>query len=317
MSLKKSSLPLTIATCTIALASIANADSIKPMGSIIGGNGVVFPEGKKRFVAKYVSMDKSYAYNGSEKAKDTKNRKQEVNNINYTLRYGLGNNFDIRGILPYVSKKLTMNHPVNKKVYQSSNKGLGDMKIIGKYQLLSQKRKDPIFLSVGLGLKLPTGSTNKTFDTIKGEERTPTMQLGSGSVDYITEVGITKFMKNSRIDAHTMYTFTNEGNHDFEFGDKLKWNLAYSYALNSNIDLELSLNGCKTEKNKQNGKEIDSSGFTVTYLAPSIHYRPNKIFDVSVTYSSVIDRDVNYDTATSTGGLGEDGKTIIRVGYNF
>jgi len=48
--------------------------------------------------------------------------------------------------------------PVSKPEFENS--GIGDTTIWGRYQIMSQKKKDPVFWWVGAGLNIPTGKTD-------------------------------------------------------------------------------------------------------------------------------------------------------------
>jgi len=288
-----------------------------PLSGVAGSNGMVFPQNKSRIVIKNVNVDKDTAYNGDNEVSDPKKRSMKVNMTQFLYRQGLGNNFDVRVILPYVKKENSMTNPRNSKVYDNDNKGLGDIRVIGRYQLLNQMKGDPIFLALGLGVKFPTGDTDKNFTIASGKSKVPTMQIGTGSTDFIGEVGLTKILLNSRIDAHLIYKRNQEGDNNYEFGDSIKWNVGYSYALTNQFDLALTLHGNKNKKNKSNGIKVENTGGNFIYLSPSVHYKINKQFDISLGYLHMLDRDNNFDSDSNMGGLSEDSKFILRLGYNF
>ena len=306
-----------------------NADDMKskmgniPLGNVAGSTGNVFVKGQSRFVIKHMSLSKDSAYNGDDKVSDPMKREMNANITHFLYRHGLGNGFDVRVATTYVQKKLSQTIPMGPmagKSFELENRGMGDSVVVGRYEILNQMKGAPLFLAVGAGVKLPTGSTDKSFSSPMGEKapnQTQIMQLGSGSFDYIAEVGASKLLPNSRIDAHMMYVLTTEGKNDYEFGDKFKWNVGYSYAINKYIDVQLELNGLHVAKNRHNGKTVDFTGGNFMYITPGIHIIPSKKYDISLGYSHMIHRDNNYDALSNTAGLSEDYRLILRAGYNF
>ena len=288
-----------------------------PLGNLNGGTGNVFKEGMFRVVLRDINFEADTAYNGDEEVPDAMKRKLKVNVAQLVARYGLGAGFDVRMMIPIIDKKMHMTNPMNGKSTEWSNNGIGDIAIIGGYELMNQMKGDPLFLSIGAGVKLPTGSTDEAFKTPGGKKVLPGMQNGSGSTDYILELGASKILPNSRIDAHVAYKINGDGDNDYDFGNMLHWNIGYSYAMTKSFDLQLELDGIHRAKNSFKGKEIEGTGGDAIYLTPGFHYRVTKQFDVSVGYAIPVWRDINYNGAKHIGGLGEDGRLVVRVGYTF
>jgi len=323
--------------CSILIVSSANAggsiDSITdanilkenrvPLGNINGSTGNVFKKGIFRVVLKDVYFKADTIYDGNTKVKNILNKELKLNASMFIARYGLGNGFDVRLVMPIISKKLSLTIPQNYKVAKLSNSGIGDISIIGRYSLLNQKKGDPLFLSIGAGIKVPTGKTDKKFKTPKGNLAVPQLQNGTGSVDFIIEAGATKILKNSRIDSSIVYKVAGDGDNNYKFGNILKWNIGYSYALTNAFDLQLELDGIHSSKHKQNGKKLADMGGTKIYLTPGVHYRFTKHFDVSFGYAFNVYTNLNFskkrdrDSSIQIGGLCEKGRFITRVGYTF
>lgn len=294
-----------------------------PIGNVAGSTGNVFLKGQSRFVLKHMSVSKDGAYNGDDEVMDPKKREMNVDMTHFLYRYGLGHGFDIRVSVNHVKKEQKQTIPIGPKAgqrFKLKNSGLADSQVVLRYELLNQKKGAPLFLAIGGGMKLPTGSTSKSFQTpmgLKTSNQTQQMQLGSGSYDYIAEIGATKLLPNSRIDAHMMYVLTTEGKNDYEFGDNFKWNLGYSYAINKYFDIQLELDGMHMKKHQYKGTNIDYTGGNFLYVTPGIHIIPSKNYDISIGYSHMVYRDNNYDSLNNTGGLSEDNKWVLRIGYNF
>jgi len=289
-----------------------------PKKNICGNSGVVFPKDKLRMVVKYGSLTKDTAYNGNDKVNDSKKRILKFKQTMFAAKGGLGNKFEYIALIPYVSK--TLNQTAGGKNFDMTNSGLADISLITRYSLSNQKKGDFAFTSVGFGIKLPTGSTNKTFYTpkgIKNPNQTQTLQLGSGSYDYIGELGFTKFIKTSRVDASINYTHTTNGDNDYRFGNRIKWNIGYLNSINDILSVQLELDGIYLKKNRYKNKYVDSSGGKFICITPGFQIQLNKNIDLSIGYSKMIKRDNNYDSANKIGGLSEDHRLLVRLGYIF
>lgn len=313
----KRSVTTAVFVAAVTLSAQDTEGKTVPLGTVSGSNGMVYKPSRQRFVIKHMHVSKKSAYSGDEKVVDGKNRSMKMDVTKFVYRRGIVPGLDMRVVIPRVKKENSVMHPVSKRVYDNSNEGLGDVVSFVRYALSDQRKGDPVNLCVGAGVKLPTGDTQRVFATPQGSAKTPTMQLGSGSTDYLAEIGMTKILPHSRIDAHVTYKKTNVGDNAYEFGNKVTWNIGYNYALNPRIDIGLGLHGHHTDKHRSRGVEVAYTGGTFAYLSPEVHFRPNRKFDLSAGYAKMIHRDNNYDISSNTGGLSEDHRVMFHLGYNF
>ncbi|ADD68946.1 hypothetical protein Dacet_2184 [Denitrovibrio acetiphilus DSM 12809] len=272
--------------------------SMIPVGAVNMSNGVVFAKGEFGIITKNHYTVKDEIYSGTDEADfnpamgSSQVKKLTVNMTQVALRYGIGNGFDIRLIVPYISKELEAGAGtpggIMKKKFDTS--GLGDLKLLSRYQIMNQMKGAPFFLQAGLGLKLPTGESEEKKD---GTYMPMGVQSGSGSTDYLAEAGLTKLLGRHRLDMYLLYMYTTEGSQDFEFGNVFQYNLGYNFSLTKFFDLELEFNGKTQAKNKQNGKSIDASGGTFYALTPGFHIRKGQQIHFSLGVPYTIYRDVN------------------------
>ena len=187
-----------LASCILSTSLIANTNNttkIKPMGNIYGSNGGIQKAVEFKLGIIYDSMTKDTAYNGSTKIQNDKQRKSTSTSIKYKFKYGFENKTELSVIVPYVKSKSS---DISKSY---TNEGFQDIQVMLRYGLMSPKKGDSFYLSIGAGLDLPTAETNKKFyDRIIAEK-----QLGTGSYDYIGHIGFTKLFQVSRIDASIKY----------------------------------------------------------------------------------------------------------------
>ena len=289
-----------------------------PKMNIGGFAGVVNPKGKTRIIIKNINFEKDTMYNGNDKINDPKNRDVKVNKTVIGIKSGIGHNLELIFRIPFVNKKLSQT--VKKKSFDMKNSGIGDIVFLTRYSLANQKKGDFAFMEIGAGIKLPTGSTDKSFNTpmgIKKPNQTQPLQNGSGSYDYLVDFGITKFIKNSRIDFNTNYIYTTKGDNEYEFGNQFKFNIGYLRSLNHIFSWQIELDGIHLDKDEKNGKKVNTTGGNFLYITPGIQFQVTKKFDISFGYQKLIIRDNNYDSSIKMGGLSEDYRVLIRFGYNF
>lgn len=285
-----------------------------PVGIVNSSNGMVYPKGQKGIVLKHFSITKDQLYSSTDEADFNPSPRQvkevKVKQTQAVLRYGLGGGFDVRMLVPHMSKemKLGINQGGNTMIRDFDDSGLGDVIVFGRYQILNQKKGDPFFLTAGIGIKFPTGESKEKKD---GSLLPMAVQNGSGSTDYIAEIGFTKLAGKHRIDAHTMYFYRTEGSQDFKFGNLFKFDTGYSYAFNRYFDAEIELNGSAMAKNEQDGSKVDSSGGTEFFLTPGFHikFRPNLHLSMGVPVN--IYRDINGTQPTA------DYTFVARLGFIF
>jgi|GEM_PF-4183699 len=297
-----------IALLALAFSLFAN---MTPMGPLNAGSGKVTKQGKIRvaFIHQYTSKDE--AYNGNEKIANTKDRKSTSKVTKLKLKYGLLDNLSIKMVVPYMDKKSRSNTD------SYNNSGLGDMLLKTNYQILSQKKGAPVFWSFSLGLKLDTAQTNKSFDTSKGVQVLPRMQLGTGSTDYYIESGITKFFDISRIDGYVSYIKTTKGANNYEYGDTKKLDLSYAYAISKPLGFQAVLTYLEKSKHKENNQELNYTGGTQIYITPAITYKINKKYDISAGYTKFLKVNMNYDNSKKIGELVANDAFVLKFGMNF
>ena len=297
-----------LASCIVSTPLIANtSDTIKPMGNIYGSNGGIQKAGKFKIGIIYDTVTKNTTYNGSTKIENKKQRRSRSRSIKYKFKYGFRNNTELSLIVPYIKSQSS---DISKSY---SIEGFQDLQLMFRYGLMSPKKGDPFYLSLGIGVDLPTGKTNKKFyNKIIAEK-----QLGTGSYDYIGHIGFTKLFSVSRIDASIKYQQNNLGDNNYEKGDLLALNAGYNYAFTKSFDLQLEVDAKFIAKDKINGLTNDASGGDTIYLTPGFHYRIIKPLSIAIATPIVIKRDINYDSVKKVGGLSEDKRVVFKLQYTF
>ena len=304
-----------------------NTKPVKCIGPVNMSNGMVLPVGKMAASLKYRYLHKDSLYDGGDEMNGNYNGKYDRVNqcVQFAAKVGLFENFEARIMVPFWDKEFKRkagNPPAHADT--STLSGVGDMVLMGRYALMQQKQGDWMTFSVGAGVKMPTGDADAKNDPPFSVGHTylgPGAQLGTGSWDPKLELGMTKFIGRSRLDAHFMYTMPGDGAHSSRKGDQFKYNFGYGYALNKYFDLELELNGVDQDKHRYDGDLVDATGGHTIFITPGVHWKMTGNSHLSLGVPIVVYRDLNGYSATpernSRYGLGEDYQIVTRIGFSF
>ena len=249
------------------------------------GGAMTLPEGKLKMGIKYIYMKRDTMYDRNHEVKNQQNLDATANITLLALRYGVSKNFDIRVALPY--KQIDATAQLGPNSVAIDNKGIGDMVVMGRYVVLPMKEYG-YQLSVGAGVKLPTGSTDDGFKKappFAQNTNTPLpTQMGTGAYEYKAELGISKLInEDMRVDFHTMYTYRPKAEHNYDFGNELSYDLSFTAAVTDKINLGIEYNG-KYNSDTDMGDDTNPilrsklpfkafSG-TVGYITPEIEFVP-------------------------------------------
>ena len=224
-------------------AALLNAQVLPGINS--KGGAMTLPEGKVKMGIRHVYLKRDSMFDGSDEVKNNENLDATANITLFALRYGIANDLDIRVVLPY--KQIDATAQLGPNDVAIDNSGIGDMVVMGRYVLLPMKEYG-FQLSIGAGLKLPTGSTDEGFKKAppfaKNINTPLPTQMGTGAVEYKAELGISKMLNSDmRLDFHAMYTYRPKAKNDYDFGNELSYDLSYTAAVTNKINVGLEYNG--------------------------------------------------------------------------
>jgi Putative MetA-pathway of phenol degradation len=229
--------------------------------------------------------------------------------------YGLTADFTVSARLPVVVrtdiKEAAHEHsgggapPIGTVEFLGDSAGIGDLTLLGQYRFYND-RAARTELALLLGVKAPTGATNRHTDT--GELFDAEFQPGSGSWDGLFGLAATKRIGPWSFDANVLYVLATEGTQNTDLGDRVLYNAAVAYRLTGGapglgpmqlgalpdpmwhggpgthhhahqeaaagpaLDLVLELNGEWHAKEVQSGIKDPNSGGNTLYLAPGVRF---------------------------------------------
>ncbi len=214
-----------------------------------------------------------------------------------TVVYGFTEKFAGIMTIPYIYRKQRTNSGSKRIIRKTS--GLGDISILGKYRIFTKDSPGATDrLSLIGGLELPTGRSGDS-DSIGKLSRT--FQTGSGSWDPIFGFAYTKQTLDYEWDYNLTYQINTKA-HNYEFGDTLKYTIAYQkrllpvelpdHGLYTQFNAVLELNGVWNQKNYDATGSINSSGGHTLYLAPGLQMA-SKYFVAETSIQLPVFQDLN------------------------
>jgi hypothetical protein len=301
-------------------ATAAPSNCPQPVGVVNSSNGGVFQRGSYSVALKYDFYAQDQLYKGSDDVDFVRPQQGEMpakkpyettfQRYRLTFRTGLFKRVDARLAIPVLVKEMKRKSLNNE--FSDDQSGIGDSILIGRYQILSQKEKNPFNLAFGAGLSLPTGSTDE--EDGNGATLPGFLQTGSGSWDPVFELGAHKLSGRMMFTGHLMYRVTTEGelgDQDFERPDVFKYNAGGVYALSNLFDAQLELNGVVKSKAELNGVKNDNTGGHLLYLTPGVHVKFWKKMHCDVGVPIVVYRDFNGTQ------LSEEYQVVVKLAMPF
>lgn len=203
------------------------------------------------------------------------------------------------------------NHRGTQLPEEWSFKELGDVRVIGRYQLpfVGQPEK-PGTSGLSFGLKLPTGKT--TTRNVDGSPAERSLQPGSGTTDLV--LGAYHHQKLPYADsswfAQVQYQRAMNTYHQYKPGTQVGADVGYRYGISDKCGALIQLNMLFKGRDSGGEAEPTDSGGRFTYLSPGISYAILENLQLYGFYQLPIYQHVNGVQLTSSRGivLGLSGK---------
>ncbi len=208
--------------------------------------------------------------------------------------YSITDRINVLATVPYVindmyMRKLTRNTmgmDMTMDMKMDTVEGLGDMTLMGIYQIYEDNHELPTKkLTGGIGLKTPTGKNDEKTDS--GTLVHAMMQPGSGSWDPLFLVNYMQTFSPVVFQTNLLYQMTTEGDEGYEFGDKISLDLIGRYRVTEYFYPGLELNGFYAGQDtdhdgKYSRRDVslldnpDNTGITSLAITPAIQVKVPK-----------------------------------------
>ncbi len=241
------------------------------------------------------------------------NRDLHVRGSISVLGSGIGRDWVVFGVLPYVDKALEVTTSGGRA--RRNVTGLADARLFARYTLHQHDAKGRTFrVAPFFGVELPTGDDDER-DSL-GRLPAP-LQLGSGSWDPFGGVVLTYQTLDYQVDVQASYKHNTEAN-GFEFGDEARLDASFQYRLWPQ-ELEdtgvpgylygvIESNIIHHQKNESSGMRDPNSGGTSIFLSPGLQY---------VTKRWILEGIVQVPITQNLGGSALEDDYTVRVGVRF
>ncbi|MCW3466304.1 transporter [Chitinophaga nivalis] len=151
--------------------------------------------------------------------------------------WNIGKRFRVLAFVP-VNFNARSNQGIN-----SSKSGLGDIAVVGYYQLLDKQQTVGSKLLVqslwiGGGIKAPTGRYEAT-EKKEGEESPNSFQLGTGSTDFTLNAMYDVRLMDFGINANVSYKMNTNNQYEYQYGNKFTANVLayYKFRITDNVTI--------------------------------------------------------------------------------
>ena len=196
---------------------------------------------------------------------------------NFTERVGVQVN------LPVIYR--SFRRPEGPVVEQDTEAGLGDLSLLGNFQLWRRATvHSTLAWSILGGVKFPTGSTSRLEEETQEIEPAPgdiasgihghDLTLGSGSYDGIVGTSIYARWKRLFLAAATQYAIRTQGDFDYRFANDLTWSggpgLLALLEDDYSLAIQAVVSGETKDRDEFRGAAVEDTGIESVYLGPQI-----------------------------------------------
>jgi len=262
-----------------------------------------FDQDQLRSGTSSVARDSLTFPNDSEVQQSTVNR-----NYSLGLDYSFNKQWGINIQLPWSDRSHSTIAEGDTGVSTSHDNGIGDLRILGRYQGFDAQQST----GIEFGIKLPTGRFNDTFDTgpQQGAIVDRGLQLGTGTTDLL--LGVYNFGAIAQDWGYFASALINQpltSREDFKPSAGINLNGGLRYTASSTFVPQLQINA-RIEKREQGANaDVDNSGASLVYLSPGMTWNLSRRFSAYAFMQVPLYQRVN--------GLQIEATQFVSVGLHY
>lgn len=228
------------------------------------------------------------------------------------IDYGTVEHFTASLMVPFVNKEQMAN-----KFGERVASGIGDLAVFGRYEVIASKQQHGPSLSLGLGLKFPTGSIEEPDDQPR---LPPAFQVGSGAYDLVPTISYYQAFSGGAVFGNSFVRLPiNDNKFDYRFGREYEVHLGAKYPLpvwDGRLEVLGSVDFLHAEHDTDSGKNLPdrlrdgeqvlNTGGTFVDITPGIRFKFYRDSAVQVRFFIPIIEDWNGLRSSNVGQVATD-----------
>jgi len=248
--------------------------------------------------------------------------KATITQSTMAVDYGISSQWTASVLVPYIRKKQETN-----KFGTRVAEGVGDISIFSHYELLSRlRRAKGKSMSIGLGIKFPTGSIDEPNSTTP---LPPAFQTGSGAYDIVPTVSVYQSLGKGSVFGGMVWRIPLEENKNgYKFGQEFEINIGVDYPsplLSKHLSFQLSASYLAASRDDdsnaivparlRSGSTVMNTGGKFLDIASGFRWEIFNSFTLQGRLSFPVYENWNGNRATSVGQVAPDVTTQLTLIY--
>ncbi|AFH49646.1 Hypothetical protein IALB_1940 [Ignavibacterium album JCM 16511] len=256
----------------------------------------------------FINTSLNATYYGREKISDPLNRISNVSSFNAEIEYGLaaGVSVLIVGNFSIKNRETTVRSSIDnsKEELNFEGKGVGDLIITGKYEIITPTILSSLGLTIGGGVKLPVGSYTQE---VAGSRLAIDLQPGTGSTDVLLWANFYKGFQplNFALILNSLYRYAGSNLDGYRFGDELIMTFGGEYYIEDYLILSSSLRFRFANKDFWGGRFLPSTGGAYVDFTPGLVYT-EKLYNLKAFIQLPVYRNVQGIQLTTSVVVGAE-----------
>jgi hypothetical protein len=205
---------------------------------------------------------------GSQDVNDETGRDRNSFSQVLSASYALTDQWAVSALVSYVEHNRTINASF---LGETTSSGISDSVILARYSPLAITPFSRHALSIGLGVRIPTGEDNFGTDFVFSED----MQPSNGSVGEILWGSYSYAFNQAatvQLNVAANFTANEENDRHYAFGNETNFSIGASQNIGTRFGYSLGFRYRSTEQDRRSGSPIPNTGGEWVDLVPALQF---------------------------------------------